>query len=200
MMKFFLPIITAFFILSCNNAKTNTETAPNAFSELDTSINFPTFFPVGEFLKGQIMEIKKSNRRPLKITVKSGKLDSTSLKKEQLDAIFCEFYSPIIDSISYSPFFFESKFFDQTLNTITLTYDVENNLPDSIPWKHWDIYIDPESNLVKRIFLVKQIAPDKIRQLTWLPGKSCRGITIINNSSTEDEVIVKWNYTDSNDQ
>ncbi len=200
MMKFYLPIITALFIFSCNNAKTNTETASNAFSELDTTINFPTIFPVGEFLKGQIMEIKKSNARLLKITVNNGKSDSIWLKKEQLDVLFNEFYTPLIDSASYSPFFKESKFFDQSINAITLTYDVENNLPDTIPWKHWDIYIDPESNQVKRIFLVKKIAPDKIRQLTWLPGKSCRGITIINNSSTEDEVTVKWSYTDSNDQ
>ena len=173
----------------------------NQIEEIDTVKERPSFFPVGNFIKGQILEIKNKGINPQKITLTGNKIDSAWLKVEQFETEFGEYYSPLIDSIQLSRFFIERKFFDQTLDAITLTYDPVGLLPDSIPWKHWDIYIDPETNLVKRIYLVKKIDSNKTRQLTWLPGINCRAITIVNNSNgneykskIEDEVTIKWNY------
>ena len=63
------------------------------------------------------------------------------------------------------------------------------------PWKHWDIYINPESNRVSRIYLVKQIDSITTKQLTWIPEKSCKIITIKsveNTTDIVDEISIKW--------
>ena len=198
----FFYVICSFLLSSCgqqNEAVDNK--ADNQIEEIDTVKERPSFFPVGNFIKGQILEIRNNGINPKKITLNGNKIDSSWLKVEQFEKEFGEYYTPFIDSIQLSKLFIEQKFFDQTLDAITLTYDPIGVLPDSIPWKHWDIYIDPETNLVKRIYLVKKIDSNKTRQLTWLPGINCRAITIEDNlngnvykSKTENEVTIKWNY------
>ena len=198
----FIYVILFFLLSGCwqQNDTVDYKTN-NQIEEIDTVKERPSFFPVGNFIQGQILEIKNKGINPQKITLTGNKIDSSWLKVEQFETEFGEYYSPLIDSIQLSRFFIERKFFDQTLDAITLTYDPVGVLPDSIPWKHWDIYIDPETNLVKRIYLVKKIDSKKTRQLTWLPGINCRAITIVNNSNgneykskIEDEVTIKWNY------
>ena len=191
-----------FIIIGCGQQNDSVDyKVNNQFAEIDTIKERPSFFPVGNFIKGQILELKNKGINPQKITYKENRVDSTWLKVAQFDSEFGEYYTPMIDSVSMSKFFVERKFFDQTLDAITLTYDPIGALPDSISWKHWDIYIDPETNMVKRIYLVKRIDSNKTRQLTWLPGINCKAITIEDNSNgnrykstIENEVTIKWDY------
>jgi hypothetical protein len=135
---------------------------------------------------------------------KNSVVDSVWLKQNEIEKAFEEYFSPFIDSSEYAVFFSEKKFLDESIGAITLSYDSNGNTPDSINWKHWDIYIDPETNQIKRIYLVKKINNYKTRQLTWIPRISCRAITInediVNHKSTvEDEKIIKWNYKKQHD-
>ena len=71
------------------------------------------FFPVTGYLKGQINEIKKEQRTPLKKWTIDNIGDSAFLKPEQLDAAFSEFTTPIIDSLHYASIFEENNFLDE---------------------------------------------------------------------------------------
>jgi hypothetical protein len=57
------------------------------------------------------------------------------------------------------------------------------------------VYINPESQKVDRIFLVKNITDSTIAQLTWIPTSYAK-IVIINNqnSSIVEEKTFFWNY------
>jgi hypothetical protein len=79
------------------------------------------------------------------------------------------------------------------LNSITLTYSSVGKVPDSIPWKYWNIYVEPETNKITRIFMVKELHSDKTRQLTWIPGVSAKAVTI-GNGGPEDEINIKLSY------
>ncbi|HPH85192.1 MAG TPA: hypothetical protein PLC48_07010 [Ferruginibacter sp.] len=154
------------------------------------------FFPVTSYIQGQIFDIKKNARvNPLKITSINNKIDSSWLKMEDIDKELTEFLSPKIDSGNFTAFFSEKKFLDQTLGAVTLTYDPLKSLPDSIYLKHWDVYIDPESNEVKRIYLLKK-SNGKTIQLTWQSGKWCKQIFIApdaaGNEHVEKEITIKW--------
>ena len=102
----------------------------------------------------------------------------------------------IIDSAIDSKYYVEKKFVDNSINAITLTYDPLGDLPINKPWKHWDIYINPENNAITRIYLVKILSDSCIRQLTWTPEKSCKALTIQNSNNkssfVKDEVTIKW--------
>jgi hypothetical protein len=183
------------FLVACNNPGDPSKKTRARVAETEKP---HPFFPVTSFLKGQVFDIKNMGINPLKIIQKNGRPDSTWLKVETLENEFSDFLKPVIDSMGYANFFEEKSFMDQTLNTVTLTYDPITKLPDSILFRRWDIYIDPEKNTVQRIYLVKQVAPGKIRQLTWQAGKQCRGITIVEDQAgtakTEDDVIIKWAF------
>jgi hypothetical protein len=188
MKQYFIFLLVGWLVLSCNSKKT----AAPAQEEANE------FFPVTEFLKGQLTDIKTNGVTPLKINIQNKQPDSNWIKVPEMETAFAEFTSPNIDSTGLGQFFNTKKFFDQTLNLITLTYDAKETLPASVPWKHWDVYIDPEKNMVTRIYLIKQIDEHTIRQLTWITGKYCRAVSIredsTGHSSISDETIIKWRY------
>ena len=197
-----LPVL--FFILlftvSCKQKQSSNKESKliaavdSSFKEKETA----GFFPVTSYLKGQLLDIQNSGINPLRLEVSKGKTDSTWIRMELLETEFADFLSPSIDSVSLATLFAEKKFFDQTLNSITLTYDPIGKLPDSISFQRWDIYIDPEKNVVQRIYLVKKVSPNSSKQLTWQSGKWCRLVTIAENtegkSAVTHEVTYKLDY------
>ncbi len=191
-MKIHFPIsLLLIVLLSC------TQPSNHSAQQVQEKEN-TEFFPVGNYLKGQLIDIQNSGITPIKFIKKNGMKDSSWIKTSQMESEFLEYTTPSIDSISIAPFFNVKKFFDQTLNLITLSYDPIGSIPGNIPWRHWDIYIDPETNVIRRIYLVKELPNHNIRQLTWITGKYCRAITIEDNlqgkSTIGNEVIIKWGY------
>jgi hypothetical protein len=179
----------------CKNAGKPKQEASQTIQE-DKSVS--VFFPVTSYLQGQLVDIRKAAVNPLKLTATNGRTDSVWLKIEDLETEMAEFLHPEIDSLNMVSYFSEKKFLDQTLNAITLTYDPTGKVPDSIPYLHWDVYIDPESNQVQRIYMIKKLDPDTTRQLTWVSDRWCKAISIITRSDgssyTSDEVTYKWQF------
>lgn len=193
----YLFILLLAFIFSCEHKKNENDINQSNINENgDSSQETATFFPVTDFFKGEINKIKSSGKNPVKyFHNKQNKLDSVWIKMESFDSVFSDFITPSIDSINDSKFYVEKRFFDNTINAFTLTYDSKDILPPSKPWTHWDIYVNPESNTVSRIYLVKIINDSTTKQLTWIPDRSCKIISIknVNNSSIiENEINIKW--------
>ena len=190
-----LAVILTSVLVQCKQKDNNTK-AIN--STIDSTAEKPAYFPLTSYIKGELLEIKNSGINPLKYTTLNNKKDSAWVKIEEMENVFAEYIQPEIDSSTLAPYFTEKKFFDQTLNAITLTYDPVKQLPDSFQLQHFDVYIEPEKNKVEKIYMVKKLANGKIRQLTWHSGKSARAITVSEDSSgkpvIEDELLIKWNF------
>ena len=92
----------------------------------------------------------------------------------------------------------EESFLDQSINTITFTYNPVTLLPDSMKLIHWDVYVDPETNTIKRVYLVKQIDKNKTMQLTWVSNEWCKKTIISTDekgeSKVESEVKLVWDF------
>ena len=193
-MKVIVRIAVSFvFFLACNNAPRDRKTAP-----LKPEKENESFFPVTDYIKGQIFEITAKGVTSVRYITIHDHTDSGWLNHEDLYEAFKEFLHPEIDSINMKELFTESKFLDQTINAFTFTYDAKGKLPDSMTLKHWDVYIDPETGKVKRIYMVKNLGINKTLQLTWLGNKSCKSVTIIDsvngNSSIEKEINITWDF------
>jgi len=199
-MKFFVQLlITALIFYSCNNAPDSTEKNNSIVTDpVKPKTESADFFPVTDYFKGQLSEIRAKGINPLKITNINNRIDSSWIRMEQLDSEFELFLIPVIDSTNLNHLFTESKFLDQTINAFTFTYDPSGPLPDSFSLKHWDVYIDPQTNEVKRVYLLKKTAGNKTIQLTWLDGKSCRIVSLVTDKDgktiTEKEVTIKWDF------
>lgn len=194
---FSASVILLLFFLSCHNKNTSQPVIPN----VDTA-DVESFFPVTDFLLGQLNDIDSLQVTPLKITISGDKKDSVWLKKKDIRPFVAPFLSPVIDSASMQNFFTEKSFMDQTINAITLTYDPKIKLPDSMKLNHWDIYIDPITNKVQRIYMVKEeeINGETVTtQLTWMANKWCSIRTIKQEAKIAPEVkeeILKWDLDD----
>ena len=161
-----------------------------------------SFFPVTDFLLGQLSEIDNLPVTPLKININGEKQDSTWMKREDIRKLAAPFLYPVIDSVFMAKYFVGKSFLDQTINAFTFSYDVKAQLPDSIKLIHWDVYIDPQKNTVQRIYMVKEDSNQAAHittQLTWNTNKWFSVRTIIQSPGKEPEVkeeILKWDFDD----
>lgn len=189
MIRYFFGAALILFY-ACNN---NTPQKTVALPEEKLS-----FFPVTSYIKGQIHDINEKGLTPIKYITINNRTDSVMVKFENLNESVKEFLTPEIDTANLAPFFTETKFLDQTINAFTFTYDPKKQLPDSIKLKHWDVYIDPETSKVKRVYLIKSNGENKTLQLTWQSNQWCNITTIINNpdgsSIIEKEEKISWDY------
>lgn len=195
-MKFFQVILVAFVCcISCNENNAD-NTASNSGEPVEQEKQ--SFFPVTDFIKGQLQDIRKDGINPLKFTTANGKTDSAWLKIEDFEKEIGPFLSPVIDSTNLTSLFTEKRFLDQTINAFTFTYDPVKQIPDSFAFQRWDVYVDPQKNTVSRIFLIKKLAADKKQLLTWVPGLNCKIVTVYDDgkgkSGIEKDVMIKWDF------
>jgi len=189
----FIFIIYSFVFFSCHNANNTKIVSESTNKEKEDQV----FFPVTDFFNGQLLGIREKGAAPLKYTISNKKTDSLWLNMNNLAESFSDFLSPEIDSIKLASYYTMKKFYDQTLNEITLTYEANKQLPDSIPWLSWNVYIDPEKGTIDRIYLLKRVSPINNLQLLWLANKKCKITSIIDKNDTayvDREINISWDY------
>lgn len=195
-MKFFyiyLLYFILFFLSSCQNyGKTK--------KIKGTDDNETSFFPVTDFLKGQLRELDSMSLTPLKTVTNKKKTDSVWLKRGNIREFATPFLTPVFDSAKMSSYYTSKSFLDQTINSFTLTYDANKNLPDNIFLQHVNVYIDPQTNTVDRIYLEKEKMEgdtNVIIQLTWKTNEFCSIRTIKQAPGADPEIIEEkmiWNF------
>jgi len=187
-----LFILTLTLLNACSNNTPEKTTTP-----INVVVEKPNFFPVTAYLKGQIYDIKEKGLTPIRYITGNNHSDSATIKFDDLNELCKEFLHPQIDSANLVPFFTESKFLDQTINAFTFTYDAKANIPDSIPLIHWDVYVEPETGKVKRVYIIKN-SSNKTLQLTWQSNQWCKTTTVVNlpngTSIVEKEEKISWDY------
>ena len=188
MRNYLFIFIFVCLITSCSQNKSEKSTAGQTDSDA-------SFFPVGNYLLGDIESIKQNGISPKYFHIKNGISDSSFLQIENIKSNLTDFLSPLIDSASMNSWVKENKFYDESIESFTLSYDVQKDYFEKTAWRKWDVYINPESQKVDRIFLVKNISDSTIAQLTWIPTSYAK-IVIINNknSTVAEEKTIIWNY------
>ena len=197
-MKIFFLLGTCIIVLiSCNNSSTS-EASKNPPPLDSLQAKRESFFPVTSYIKGEIFGFKKDGINPLKHTTIKNHTDSVWLKIDEVEGAVKEFLYPEIDSLNLVSLFSEKSFLDQSIGSYTFTYEPDGTLPDTMTLKHWDVYIDPPSGKVKRIYMVKEISKNKTLQLTWQSRKWCKITSIITDqngvSSVEKEEKITWDF------
>ena len=162
-----------------------------------------SFFPVTQFILGELAQVDSLPITPLQITMVDGKEDSVWMKTKDVRIFAQPFLHPKIDTSNFKGLFAQKSFLDQTINAFTFSYDPVSTLPDTMQLKRWDVYIDPQKSKVKRIYMVKEIikkntATKQIMQLTWMAAHWCKITTITeeNNHPTIKEEKMIWNFNE----
>lgn len=183
------------FLSACgsNASRNNVITVPPT-SEADTT----AFFPVREFLLGQVSEIKASPVNPMFIRKAGEQSDTTWLQHQSLDSAFSPFLFPNGDAKVLQTRYTQARFYDQSLPAVTLTYDLKAGQPALDGVRAWTIYINPKTEAVDRIFILRDGKGQSTEQITWLTGKYARMVTIASTGTQNTrEDIVQWDLEES---
>ena len=180
MLKRFLSalIFISLLFVSCTQQQSQTPLQTEKDSTEDNS-----FFPVTQFILGELAQIDSLPVTPLKIITMNGKEDSIWMKNKDVRIFAQPFLHPKIDTANLKGLFAQKSFLDQTINAFTFSYDPVSTLPDTMQLKRWDVYIDPQKSKVKRIYMVKEImenngATKQTMLLTWIAAHWCKITTI----------------------
>lgn len=183
---------------SCDNNQAPDAVTPENVVKDDTIKR--AFIPVTDFIKGQLHEINSMPVSPLRIVTRAGKSDSTWLKNTDIQNFATAFLNPVIDSAHMAAYFTERSFLDQTVNAFTFTYEPVGKLPDSMQLSKWDLYIDPQTEKIRRIYMVKILEENGQQvqqQLTWKTGTSMKIVNIKElpgkKAEIEEQEII-WNF------
>ena len=203
MKKIFFSTIIILSIAGCSSSTNKKIPAPPTPPSTVNELKKDSFFPVTSFLKGQMIVLDSLPITPLHTITINNKTDSIWIKKKELTSFLANFLSFEINETNLIKYFKESSFKDQTLNAITFTYDPVTTLPDSILLRHWDIYIDPESGKIIKVYIVKQLKEKEgivTQQLTWKTNNWAT-ITTLQNSPNGNTQLLKedkfiWNFNE----
>ena len=181
------------FTWSCNSKK-------NKVTGIQEADHKMVFLRIADLIRGQLTELDKIQLSPLKIVSYNGRSDSTWVKKEDIHDFANTFLTPDIDTNYLKSLFNEKSFLDQTINAITFSYDPISTLPDTMSLRRWDVYIDPEKQTIKRIYIVKEVKSNgksQTLQLTWIPQSWAKINTLSNdikNIKLVKEEKLIWNF------
>lgn len=198
----FLIFCSAALLFSCSGKKDNSAPGTDGNSTDSSTISGRqelSFFPVTSFLQGQLNSLDSLQVTVLQINSTNGKADSTWISKEKVKPLLQAFVTDRIDKENLVSLFNESKFNDQTTEAITFTYTPKNTLPDSVSIRHWDVYVDPEKGIIKRVYIVKQAKQAGgaiMQQLTWQTNKSAKIVTIGADGKIQSELKWIWDLND----
>ncbi|HCF63686.1 MAG TPA: hypothetical protein DEU93_05570 [Chitinophagaceae bacterium] len=198
-MKFSLLVFCIWALFSCtgkDKVSAPVVSTPVAEPSVDTAENY---FPVTNYIKGQIAEIRERGLNPLMIVLQNGRSDSSWLRVEDFEKQFAPYLTPVIDTANFKSLFKETKFEDQSLDTYTWSYEPYNTLPDTFTLKRWDVYVNPATSKVVRVYWMKETAKNAQEQLMWNSGSSCKMVQLHEqngNIVVDKEIIIKWDFNE----
>ncbi len=183
-MKYFWLFTFVIIICSCKN---KTVDVPLLIAEEDS---LESFFPVTDYLKGQLAIIKDNPLNPLKIESFGKKSDSVYVKIEDLDSLLDVFMHPVIDTANLMNAYKQSRFYDKTIDLYTLSYEAKDPGKLKEGLLNWVVYVSPQNNMVNRVYLIKELPNKNKLQLTWQSDKQCTIVEVGQSIKNPDENAV----------
>ena len=190
-------IIAVFLLAACNNSSkpiTAATGSKDSAAEQD-------FFPVAEYIGGQLTVIIDSFRYPLTKTITlgiggKGKLSAATDNELRLWAQ--NFRQPDISDPAIRKFYKETSIADQSNATVTLDYTATDA---SLPVQKIDVYIKPdpvENDKVTGVYIEKNFSRNDTsfnQKLYWKTGKNMQVITekkVKNKVLPVEQVKIMW--------
>jgi hypothetical protein len=165
-MKYLMIILTgATFFNSCKDQKPTT--APVEQTEKKS------YFPVVDFLKGQIHYVDSLPVAILKIVTENNKRDSSYIKSEEFDKLAQDFILPDLQQDIFEKGFKESSFIDQTTQSATFNYISTDS---KLSLQRVDVLATPDElySKVKSIFLQQTLNKNDtiiVKKMYWQTNK-----------------------------
>jgi hypothetical protein len=162
---FMIILIGVVFLSSCKDQKPAT-TAPEQTEKKN-------YFPVVDFLKGQIHYVDSLPSAILKIVTENNKQDSSYVKRDEFDKLAQDFILSDLQQNNFEKNFKESSFIDQTTQSATFNY---TSTDSKLSLQRVDVLATPDElySKVKSIFIQQTLNKSDtiiIKKLYWQTNK-----------------------------
>jgi hypothetical protein len=174
-MKFFL-IAISIGIITCSGCKNKEPTI-----EAPKQTEKKNYFPVADFLKGQIRIVDSLPTAILKIVITNNKSDSAYIQRDEFNGLAREFIFPELEQQGFENNFTESSFVDQTTQSATFAYFSKNS---KLELQRVDVLATPDElySKVKSIFMQATMLKNDtivIKKLFWQTNDHFQVTTLI---------------------
>ncbi|MHA4843789.1 hypothetical protein ACX0G7_06490 [Flavitalea antarctica] len=148
----------------------------------DSTNKAKQFFPVLDYLKGELSNVDSFATAIRVYTTFNGKTDSSFVTVDQFNGIMQEFLPPELSKENFEKYYSESSFFDQTTQTSTFTYATKN---DDLEFHRIDVLVQGSESYdkVSSIYMEKFIGGEDssaVKKILLVGGKSL----LINSETT----------------
>ncbi len=174
----------------------NNSTASSGTKE-DTTAK--AFYPIGSFIRSQLIYIDSMPLAVLKYTTINHITDTSIIEKKAFKAIAAAFITPNIGSPELQPQYEETSFIDATLGTITLTYAPNN---EKAVIRKTDILLKQENTGVKTIYIEKYFPgmdSTVTQKMLWTANRNCQVTTIVQKKDQPEAIILERYVWDDRD-
>lgn len=148
-----LVILTGILLisgLSCKN-KSKGQTHEDGISK--NALPTEPFYPITQYIQQQIAYVDST---PLAIErhtyINNRRIDSSIIDRSAFKQIAADFQTPDLNDEKLRPLYREDKFHDQTINTLTFSYNAKDPMQ---PLQQRDILLDPETQRVRIVMFRK---------------------------------------------
>lgn len=162
------------------------------------------FFPVADYLEGEILRIDSFPEALRKFTTRDGRTDTVYIQLPEFNALALQFLVPAFKDGSFEKQYTESSFIDRSTQTATLTY---STMDKDLPLQRVDVVTIAENgiNKVRSVYLEnRKVAGDSVifQKLYWQARHQIQivsRITVKGQPPAEQQVKVVWDPEEDNE-
>ena len=155
------------------------------------------YFPVADFLKGQIHHADSLPTAMLKIVTENNRSDSSFIQRDEFNAISQDFILPELEPRTFEKNFKENSFIDATTQSATFNYTSYNS---TLSLQRVDVLATTDEiySKVKSIFMQQSISKNDtiiIKKLFWLTNKRFQIVTSVqppNQPRKVNALTITW--------
>jgi hypothetical protein len=175
----FLAFTTLLIIFSCKNK-----------NEKQDSV-----FPILSFIKSQVAHVDTSLYQIMKIEIRDSLSDTTYIKREEFRPLAADFLAlPDLTDDKYAAQYEVSKFFDQTLNRIVISYTPRNK---DLAIQREEVNITPDesgNDNVKTIFIdwISAAGDSTVhKKLLWEVDQGFQVTTLVDKTGQPEKITTR---------
>ncbi|MET0298403.1 MAG: hypothetical protein ABW036_01535 [Flavitalea sp.] len=170
----FVPLILICLFTACADDVENNNPAAPATELPDSTNKAKQFFPILDFMRGELKNIGTFATAIKTYTTIGNKTDSGYIKPEEFNSIMQEYLPAELNKENFERYYTESSFFDETTQTSNFTYSTKN---DELDFHRVDVLVQGSETFdkVSSVFMAKFNGNDDssvVKNMLLTPGKS----------------------------